>query len=194
MLPPPPQNHFPRPLEADGTGGAQICRTPPPPPPPYHFPRPLEADGTGGAQKCRGSGAPNLNQHPNHPLCHAVCAAAIFFEIVAKFCTMATNLLKFFIIGSDGVAFIVGALGVDCAVEEGRILIWSVEGATGSGHLVAWVMGFWGSSPASFPLLSSLNKGRISSSFFHGPYTIPNCGASSSSSGGSSTDSTFNSS
>ena len=91
------------------------------PPPP--FLRPLEIVGTGGAHKCRGLGAPNPNQHPNLPLCHVVCAAAIFifFEVVAKFCTMATNLLKFFNIGSDGVAFIVGALGVDCAAGEGKI-------------------------------------------------------------------------
>ena len=34
---------------------------------------------------------------------------------------MATNFLKFFSIGSDGVAFIVGALGVDCAAGEGSM-------------------------------------------------------------------------
>ena len=81
------------------------------------------------------------------------------------------------------------AAGVNCVVS--RVYTGSGDG---SGLLVAWVMGFWGSSHASFPLLSSLNKGRIYSSFFHGPYTIPNCGASCSSSGGASTDSTFNSS
>ena len=92
--------------------------------PPNHFLRPLKAGGTSEAQKCRGSGAPNPNRHPNHPLCHAVCAAAIFFEVVATFCTMATNLLKFFSIGSDGVAFLVGAsrvLGWDCDAGEGRV-------------------------------------------------------------------------
>ena len=77
--------------------------------PQNHFLRPLEAFGTSGAQKCQGSGAPNPNQHPNHPLCHAVCAAAIFFEVVAKLCTMATNLLKFFSIGSDGLDLALGA-------------------------------------------------------------------------------------
>ena len=51
----------------------------------------------------------NSNQHPNHPLCHAVCATAIFFEVVAKLCTMATNLLKFFSIGSDGLDLALGA-------------------------------------------------------------------------------------
>ena len=101
---------------------------------------------------------------------------------------MATSFLRFCRIGSDGVAFVVGVLGVDCVVGGDRVYTWLVEGATGSGHLVSWVMGFWGSSLASFPLLSSLNKGRISSSFFHGQYTIPNCGASCSSSGGASTD------
>ena len=63
--------------------------------PPNHFLRPLEAAGTGGAQKCRGSSAPNPNWHLNHPLCHAVCAAAIVFDVVAKACTMATNFLNF---------------------------------------------------------------------------------------------------
>ena len=84
----------------------------------------------------------------------------------------------------------VGASEVGCGAGEGRIYSWSV----GSGHLMAWAVDFWGFSISSFPLLSSLNKGRIYSSFFHGPYTIPNCGASCSSSGGASTDSTFNSS
>ena len=56
---------------------------------------------------------------------------------------MATSFLKFFSIGSDGVAFIVGALGVDCAAREGsmrtgRVYTGSVEGATSSGLLVAW--------------------------------------------------------
>ena len=50
---------------------------------------------------------------------------------------MATSFLKFFSIGSDVVAFIVGALGVDCATWEGsmctsRVYTRSVEGATGS--------------------------------------------------------------
>ena len=106
----------------------------------------------------------------------------------------------FCVAGSDGLdlALGAGASGVNCAA--------CVNCAVGSGHgrvytrsrddsglLVAWVVGFWGSSPASFPLLSSLNKGRISS-FFHGPYTIPNCEASCSSSGGDSDGSSFNSS
>ena len=104
---------------------------------------------------------------------------------------MATNLLKVCIAGSDGLylALGAGASGVNCAV--GRVYIGSRDE---SGLLVAWVVAFWGSSLASFPLLSSLNKGRISSSFFHGPYTTPNYGASCSSSGGASAGSSFNSS
>ena len=121
---------------------------------------------------------------------------------------MATNFLKFCSIGStNGVAFGDGVLGVDCVADECRTYTWSVEVAIGNGLLVAWAVavgfismgnGFetssLGSSTASFPLPSSVNKAVISSSFSYGPYTIPNCGASCSSSGGASTDSTFNSS
>ena len=55
---------------------------------------------------------------------------------------MATNLLKFFSIGSDGLdlALGAGASDVGCDAGEGRIYTWSVEGGTGSGHLVAWVV------------------------------------------------------
>ena len=54
---------------------------------------------------------------------------------------MATNFLKFCIMGiTNGVAFGDGVLGVDCVAGEGRIYTWSVEGATGSGHLVAWAV------------------------------------------------------
>ena len=64
------------------------------------------------------------------------------------------------------MALAVGVSGVESAVGEGKM-------CTGSGHggglLVAWAVGFWGSSPASFPLPSSLIKGRISSFFL--PWT-----------------------
>ena len=54
---------------------------------------------------------------------------------------MATNFLKFCIMGStNAVAFGDGVLGVDCVASEGRIYTWSVERATGSGHLVAWAV------------------------------------------------------
>ena len=33
-----------------------------------------------------------------------------------------------------------GASEVGCGAREGRICTWSVEGATGSGHLVAWAV------------------------------------------------------
>ena len=90
------------------------------------------ARGTGAAYKCRGSGAPNPNQHPNHPLCHAVCVAAIVFDVVAKDCTVATNFLMFFRTGGAiGVAFQVGAPGVGCAV--GRIY-------SSSGLLLGWAV------------------------------------------------------
>ena len=41
---------------------------------------------------------------------------------------------------SDEVALVVGALGVDCVAGGGRIYTWSMEGATGSGHLVSWAV------------------------------------------------------
>ena len=62
----------------------------------------------------------------------------------------------------------VGASGVNCAAGEGRVCTGSGEG---SGLLVAWVVGFWGSSPASFPLPSSVIKGRIFSFFSLGKTT-----------------------
>ena len=104
---------------------------------------------------------------------------------------MATNPFKFCMAGSDGLdlALGAGASGVNYVV--GRVYTRSRDD---SRLLVAWVVGFWGSSPASFPLLSSLNKGRISYSFFHGLYTTPNCGASYSSSRGASAGSSFSSS
>ena len=80
---------------------------------------------------------------------------------------MATNFLKFCSIGSaSGVAFVVGVSGFECAAGVGRI--YTSEGQ-GSGLLVAWAVGFWGSSPGSFPLPSLPIKGRISSCFLHGP-------------------------
>ena len=58
---------------------------------------------------------------------------------------MATSFLRFCRISSDGLDFMVGASGVLCwDWDADRIYTWSVEGATGSGFLVAWVvaMGF----------------------------------------------------
>ena len=71
---------------------------------------------------------------------------------------MATAFLRFCRAGSDGVAFMVGVLGVDCAA--GRVY---TESLGGKGKLCSW----W-SSTAPFPLPSLLNKGRISSFFSHG--------------------------
>ena len=51
---------------------------------------------------------------------------------------MATSFLRFCRAGSvDGMTFAVSVSGVDCAVGEDRIYIGSVEGAIGSGLLVA---------------------------------------------------------
>ena len=104
--------------------------------PPNHFLRPLEAVGTGGAQKYRGSGAPNPNQHPNQPLCHAMWAAAIVFDVVAKLCTEATNLLKFCMADSDRLDLALGAgaaAGVGFAAGVGNMY-------TGSGLFWGWAV------------------------------------------------------
>ena len=82
------------------------------------------------------------------------------------------------------MAFVLGPSGVGCGAGEGRIYTWSVEGATGSGLLVAWAVSVgsimwemvfktrsWGSSTISFPLASSVIKGRISSFFSLGKTT-----------------------
>ena len=77
--------------------------------PPNHFLRPLEAAGTGGAQKCQGSGAPNPNRHQNQPLCHAMQAAACVFDVVVEALTVATKFMRLFKAGSDGLAWVLGA-------------------------------------------------------------------------------------
>ena len=81
---------------------------------------------------------------------------------------MATNVLKFCKAGIENwVAFMVGASGVEYATGVGKMYTWSVEGATGSGLLVGngFKTSSWGSSTVSFPLPSSVIKGRISSFF-----------------------------
>ena len=110
-----------------------------------------------------------MNPHPNHPLCQAVCAAAIFFEVVAKFCTMATNFLRLFNTGSARLALVVGASEVGCGAGEGRIYTWSV----GSGHFMAWAVDFWGFSIYSFPLPSSANIREVYSFFSRGQTAAP---------------------
>ena len=61
---------------------------------------------------------------------------------MANLCTEATNLLKFCMACSDGLDLPLGAGASDvgCGAGEGRIYTWSVEGAIGSGHLVAWAV------------------------------------------------------
>ena len=88
------------------------------------------------------------------------------------------------------MTLVVGVLGVECDVGEGRMCTWSGKD---SGLLVAWAVIFWGSSPASFQLPSSLITGRISSFLLHGPKTTHNCGTTCSSLGASA-GSSFNSS
>ena len=98
---------------------------------------------------------------------------------------MATNFLRLFKAGSARLALVVGASLVLCwDWDAGRTYTWSVEGATGSGLLVAWavVVGFnsmgngfeissLGSSTAFVSLPSSVIQGRISSFFSLGKTT-----------------------
>ena len=88
---------------------------------------------------------------------------------------MATSFLRFCRAGSDGLALALaaGVLDVDCATSVGSVYTWSVEGAAGSGLLVAWAVGFWGSSIYSFPLPSSISIGEVSSFFSHGQTAEP---------------------
>ena len=53
---------------------------------------------------------------------------------------MATNFLRLFKASSARLALVVGSSRVGCGAGGGRIYTWSVEGATGSGHLVAWAV------------------------------------------------------
>ena len=76
--------------------------------------------------------------------------AANVFDVVEKFCTMATNFLKFCSIGSDGVAFVVGVSGFECAAGVGKVYTKSIGGR---GKLF-----FWCSSTAS----SVRNRGTAS--------------------------------
>ena len=66
-----------------------------------------------------GSGTPNPNRHLNHPMCHAICVAAIVFDVVAKALTVATNFLRLLKAGSVRLALVVGASEVGCGADEG---------------------------------------------------------------------------
>ena len=105
---------------------------------------------------------------------------------MAKACTFTTNFLNFCRTGSAiDVDFMVGVLGVDCVAGVGKMYTWSVEGATGSGQLVAWavalgfnlgigrMIGSWVPSTVSYPLLSSVNNGEVASFFSHRQTAAP---------------------
>ena len=65
---------------------------------------------------------------------------AIVFDVVAKACTEATSLLMF-CMACSGLDLALGAAGVLCwDWDAGRIYTWSVDGAVGSGLLVAWAV------------------------------------------------------
>ena len=87
---------------------------------------------------------------------------------------MGTNFLKLCSHSSaNGVPFGDGVSGVGYASGVGKMYTWSVEGATGSGLLVGnrFKTSSWGSYTVSFPLPSSVIKGRISSFFSLGKTT-----------------------
>ena len=61
---------------------------------------------------------------------------------MAKFCTDATNLLKFCMAGNDGLdlALGTGAAGLDFAAGVGSMYTWLAEGDTGSGLFLGWAV------------------------------------------------------
>ena len=61
---------------------------------------------------------------------------------MAKLCTEATNIFKFFMAGSDGLDLPLGAgaAGFEFFAGVGSMYTWSSEGATGSGFLVSWAV------------------------------------------------------
>ena len=63
--------------------------------------------------------------------------AANVLDVVAKAWTVATNFLRFCRAGSDGVAFMVGTLGFECAAGVGCVvdMIYS-----SSGMLLGWTV------------------------------------------------------
>ena len=79
---------------------------------------------------------------------------------------MATNFLRLFKADSARLASVVGASGVGCGAGEGRIYTWSVEGATGSGLLVAWAVAMGFNSVGNGFKTSSWGSSTI---FFHYP-------------------------
>ena len=91
---------------------------------------------------------------------------------------MATNFLKFCSIANDGLALAlaagVGSSGIGCAAGRiytgsGMFLGWAV--ALGSKYMgIGCRISFWGSSPASFPLTSSVSIGEF---FSHGQTVAP---------------------
>ena len=83
-----------------------------------------------------GFGCSNSEPAPNQPLCHAMWAASIVFYVVEKFCTKATNLLKFCLAGSDGLDLALGAsaaAGVGFAAGVANMY-------TGSGLFWGWAV------------------------------------------------------
>ena len=70
-----------------------------------------------------GFGCSKSERHPNQPLCHVMWAASIVFDVVAKFCAEATNLLKFCMAGSDGLDLALGegAAGLNCVAGISRV-------------------------------------------------------------------------
>ena len=64
---------------------------------------------------------------------------AIVFDVVAKACTEATSSLKFCTTCS-GLDLALELQGFVLGLDAGRIYTWSVEGAVGSGFLVAWAV------------------------------------------------------
>ena len=100
---------------------------------------------------------------------------------------MATNFLKFCTSDANGLAsaLAAGASGIDCVADVGKIYTGLVEGAAGSGLLVAWAVAlgsnfvgsslriiFWGFFHCFLPTTLLNQQGK--DFFFSSPWPIDN--------------------
>ena len=91
--------------------------------PPNHFLRPLKAIGTGGAQKCRVRVLQIRTSTRTNRCAMQYKHLLVFYDVVEKSCTLATNFLNFCMAGSDelDLALGAGAVGFEFATGVGSM-------------------------------------------------------------------------